>query len=131
MKSVAFLRLTLMSCVAVALTQTSRAEACGGGFHRAHQGPPPVGAGPRMALSISAEHTVLWDQVQYVGDPKDFAWVLPVGPGAVIETANDAWFEALEAVTATRIMSPIVVCNGSAIQSSEGGGVGCAGNLSG
>jgi hypothetical protein len=81
-----------------------------------------------MALSLSQQRTVLWDQVQYTGDPKDFAWVLPVGPGAVIEEASDAWFESLEAVSATHLASPTVVCdNGQSIQQNEGSGFACGG----
>src|SRR5262249_13013086 len=99
----------------------SVAEACGGCFHGPSQSAPSVVTGHRMALAVSPTRTVLWDQVQYSGDPNDFAWVLPVGPGAYIEEAQDAWFEALEAVTATHVMSPVVFCNGQAVQGSDGG----------
>jgi hypothetical protein len=83
-----------------------------------------------MALSISPTRTVLWDQVQYAGDPSDFAWVLPVGPGAYIEASSDAWFESLEAVTATHIMSTTLTCNGQLVSQTEqsGGGFGCGGS---
>ncbi len=84
--------------------------------------------GHRMALSISNERTVLWDQIQYSGDPEDFAWVLPVGPGAVLEASSDAWFEALDAVTSTRVSSPPLFCAGGGSGFSEGGSDGsCSG----
>jgi hypothetical protein len=117
--------LAFLSCGAALSTHASPAHACGGCFH----GPmstttPSVVTGHRMAVAISPTRTVLWDQVQYVGDPKDFAWVLPVGPGATIEQAEPAFFEALEAVSGTHVVSPAVVCNGQTIQSTEGG-AGC------
>ncbi|HEY2410275.1 MAG TPA: hypothetical protein VGI10_29925, partial [Polyangiaceae bacterium] len=85
---------TFVSCLAVSLVP-AHARACGGCFH----GPPPVTSestvvtGHRMAYAISAERTVLWDQIQYQGAPEDFAWVLPVKPGATLELSHDAWFE--------------------------------------
>jgi hypothetical protein len=63
-----------------------------------------------MAFAVSEERTVLWDQIQYRGAPEDFSWVLPVRPGAFIETSTDAWFETLESVTQTRVMAPDLVC---------------------
>jgi hypothetical protein len=135
MKLVTSLGMILLSCAAAGLPSRD-AYACGGCFHGE---PPPntppsvtasVVTGHRMALSISPQQTVLWDQVQYAGDPKDFAWVLPVGPGAVIEQASDAWFESLEAVTATRVESRVITCppvfgdsNGTTYQ--EGSSAGC------
>src|SRR5262245_20961416 len=107
--------LTLLSCVAV-VAHSPDAQACGGAVHGVDEAVPSVVTGHRMALAMSRTQTVLWDQVQYTGDPKDFAWVLPVGDGAYIEESTDAFFEALEAVSATRVMSPILVCNGSAVQ---------------
>jgi hypothetical protein len=80
-----------------------------------------------MALSISNERTVLWDQIQYSGDPQDFAWVLPVGPGAVLEASSDAWFEALDAVTSTRVSSPPLFCAGSSGFSGGGSDGSCSG----
>jgi len=84
----------------------SDARACGGCFHPEDQPETTVVTGHRMAFSISTTQTVLWDQIQYAGNPKDFAWVLPGKPGARIEVANDAWFEALDAATTTRVVAP-------------------------
>jgi hypothetical protein len=118
--------LALVSC-GVMLGNIDEARACGGCFH-AENTTPSVVTGHRMALSISPQRTVLWDQVSYSGDPEDFAWVLPVGPGAYLELATDAWFESLEAVTGTRVMSQTLTCEGgSTISQGRGGGSGCMG----
>ncbi len=90
------------------------AHACGGCFHE----PTPVDqpdqatvvTGHRMALSVSTKRTILWDQIQYAGKPQDFAWVLPVKPGAYLELASDAFFEALDGATSTTIRSPQIAC---------------------
>jgi hypothetical protein len=63
-----------------------------------------------MALSLSTERTVLWDQITYAGNPEEFAWVLPVKPGAYLELGADAFFEALDTGTAANIVSPSISC---------------------
>ncbi|MDI1477855.1 DUF2330 domain-containing protein [Polyangium sp. y55x31] len=94
------------------LTSTNEAAACGGCFVPPSQS--TVVSAHRMALSISPKQTVLWDQIQYDGDPESFAWVLPVKPGAVIEVSTDAWFDTLDAATTTQIFQAPVDCgNGS------------------
>jgi hypothetical protein len=87
-------------------------RACGGCFHPEDQPPDQssVVLAHRMALSISTDASVLWDQVQYTGSPAEFAWVLPVKPGARLELASDAWFEALDATTAVRVTAPTLQC---------------------
>ena len=89
------------------------ATACGGCFIP----PPPspdkgtVVTGHRMALSISSEQTILWDQIAYAGAPEEFAWVLPIRPGARIEIASDAWFDVLDAATQTQVYAPDLECD--------------------
>lgn len=93
------------------------ALACGGCF-----APPTettVVNAHRMVLSVSPRQTVLWDQIQYSGEPSAFAWVLPVKRGAVLSVGSDAWFETLEAATAVRVTAPSVSCGG--------GGFACGG----
>src|SRR5262245_38838641 len=85
-----------------ALAPASDARACGGCFILQQQ--TTVVTGHRMVLSVSPTQSVLWDQIQYSGDPSEFAWVLPVRAGAVIETSTDAWFETLDAATTTNIL---------------------------
>ena len=101
---------------AAAFLHTAPADACGGCFI-----PPAANtivSGHRMALSVSKARTVLWDQIQYQGNPEDFSWVLPIKPGARIEEAAPEWFEALEAATTTTVQAPALNCNG-------GGTFGC------
>lgn len=101
------------------------AAACGGCF--APPDPPTVVSGHRMVMSVSATQSVLWDQIQYSGNPAEFAWVLPVKPGARVEASTAAFFEVLEAQSATRIQPPFLDCgNGS-----TGGGFGCGDDAAG
>lgn len=98
---------------ALALFEPSRAEACGGCF--VQQTERTVVTDHRMALSISPQETVLWDQIRYSGDPAEFAWVLPVRVGAKVQLSNDAFFTALDASTQPVVLSP----------ATYGGGFGC------
>jgi hypothetical protein len=119
---------TLISVSALSILSARDATACGGCFH---EPPPPseptmtsVVTGHRMAISISPDRTVLWDQVQFAGDPLAFAWVLPVGKGATLELSNDAFFDALEGFTRERISSNVIDCpgtSGSAFAGSQSG----------
>ena len=121
--------LALAILATAASLATSAAHACGGCFHPENQAETTVVTGHRMALAISPAQTVLWDQVQYAGNPEEFAWVLPVKSGAVIEVANDAWFETLDAATETRVMPPFLACQqanfGTLNEGSDGVGCGC------
>lgn len=108
----------LTGLVAAALSSyAGDAAACGGCF--APPAESTVVTGHRMALSVSTSQTVLWDQIQYSGNPTDFAWVLPIKPGAVIELSTDAWFEALEQGTLANVIAPPINCP------NQGGGFGC------
>ncbi|MEO5728709.1 MAG: DUF2330 domain-containing protein, partial [Byssovorax sp.] len=111
-----------VAALTLALSASSDARACGGCFHPENQSQPETTlvTGHRMALSISKTQTVLWDQVQYSGSPSEFAWVLPVKPGAHIELANNAWFETLDAATSTRVVPPLLNCVQQGFD--EGGG---------
>lgn len=102
----------------------SDARACGGCF--APQDPPTVVSGHRMVMSVSPTKSVLWDQIQYAGNPAEFAWVLPVKPGAEIEASTAAFFETLEAQTAVRVVPPMLDCGGG---SSGSFGCGASQNL--
>lgn len=97
-----------------ALFRPSIAEACGGCF--VPQTERTVVTDHRMALSISPQQTVLWDQIRYSGDPAEFAWVLPVRANAKLEISNDEWFSALDASTQPVVYEP----------NRFGGRVGCA-----
>jgi len=120
--------LVLASVVAgLVATRPTDARACGGCFHEA-KAPTEnttVVTDHRMALSVSPMQTVLWDQVRYQGNPKDFAWVLPVGQGARIELARDEFLQALNLLTAVQVTAPPPVsCPGYPGQYGGGGGGG-------
>ena len=86
------------------------AHACGGCFIPPAQTESTVVTAHRMAVSVSSERSILWDQIEYSGNPAEFAWVLPVKQGAVIETGSDAFFESLEVATAATVISPTLFC---------------------
>lgn len=65
-----------------------------------------------MVMSVSPTQSVLWDQIVYSGEPEEFAWVLPVKPGARVESSTAAFFEVFEANTAIRVVAPFVNCGG-------------------
>jgi len=105
--------------VALGLSVPSRALACGGCF-------APVTAvsevvGHRMVFAVSEGRTVLWDQFEYFGSPEEFSWVLPIRPGAYVEEAEQAWFDALDAATETSVTAPSLDCSGGGSDS-----MGCA-----
>jgi hypothetical protein len=127
--------------VTVALVDTD-ARACGGCFHEVNPPPPErsVVTGHRMAFSISTTQTVLWDQIRYSGNPREFAWVLPVKPGAIIQASRDEWFAALDAATQPVINAPpqyygspqqsgcaLVACGASGGDGNSGGSGGGSG----
>jgi len=74
-----------------------------------------------MAFAVSGNRTVLWDQIQYTGNPGDVGWLHPVAQGATIELSNDAWFEALETATSPRVTAPPLKC-----VSGSSSGFGCS-----
>jgi hypothetical protein len=97
------------------------ARACGGCYHRPSETETTVVTGHRMVLSVSTTQTVLWDQIEYDGDPSEFAWVLPVKQGARVELATDAWFETLDAATSVHVVSPPLDCAPAPGARSSGG----------
>jgi hypothetical protein len=111
--------------------------ACGGCFHPPDPPPQPmmpndtpsVVTDHRMVFSVSQTQTILWDQVRYQGNPKEFAWVLPVHAGAKLELSHDAWLAALDAATRPMVQSPSITCppppSNATGYSGGGGGGGC------
>jgi hypothetical protein len=102
--------LAALAVLAAAALPSADARACGGCFHPLTEAESTVVTGHRMAVALSTTQTVLWDQIKYSGSPSEFAWVLPVKAGAVVELSNDAWFETLDAATAARVVSPPFTC---------------------
>ncbi len=89
----------------VAATATERdAEACGGCF--VPPGPSTQVSAHRMAFAVSATRTVLWDQIQYVGSPSEFGWVLPIRGKVDVGVSSDDLFQRLESVTAPQVTPP-------------------------
>jgi hypothetical protein len=116
-----------LTALAAATLPPSDARACGGCFSLQSESQSTVVSGHRMAFALSTTQTVLWDQIKYSGAPSEFAWVLPVRAGAVVELSNDAWFETLEAATAAQVVSPTFNCTPP-----NGGGcnIGCGSSAS-
>lgn len=108
-----------LAAAAAAVTPARRAEACAGAFV-----PPAevsVVTDHRIAFSIAPQQTILWDQMQYSGDPREFAWVLPVKAGAKIELSNDELFDALDASTRPIVYAPQEYDNGGCTLNCAGG----------
>jgi hypothetical protein len=94
----------------------NEAAACGACY--ANQSESTIVNDHRMALKLSQNVTVLWDQIAYSGNPTEFAYVIPARPGTRLEVSNDGWFAALDASTRPIIMAP---------QNGGGGGGGWGG----
>ncbi len=85
------------------------AQACAAPFYGPTSEKTKV-SGHKVAFAISPERTVLWHQLAFDGPPGEFSWVLPVKKGAYLESSTDAWFEALDAFTSTRVYEVDPVC---------------------
>jgi hypothetical protein len=98
------LALSFLVALATVGAQARPAHACGGCFAPATE--RTVVNAHRMAFSITPKQTVLWDQIRYSGDPREFAWVLPVRAGARVELSREEWFAALDASTQPVVIAP-------------------------
>jgi len=80
-------------------------EACGGCF-------PPQGeqqsvvTDHRMILSVSKDQSTLYDQIQFTGQPSEFAWVLPIAGTVDVGLSADTLFGALNNLTAVAVQEP-------------------------
>lgn len=95
---------------AIATLTPSDARACGGCFH-AQPAPgttqsPSVVTDHRMVVALASNMTTLWDQIEYAGDPEEFAWVLPVRGGVTVGLGSDEFINALDQQTAPQITAP-------------------------
>ena len=114
-------RLALALTVALAAALSANGALASGGYF-----PPDGAAAPssasslRVVLSTTAARIVLWDELRFEGAPSEFAWVLPVHPGARLELSSHAWFTALDAGTAVRVARPRVICEAEPGESSPG-----------
>lgn len=122
--------------LALALSHANDASACGGCFHETviQQSEATQVTGHRMILSVSKAQTTLWDQVSYMGEPKSFAWVLPIKGIVDVGLSSDVLFQNLDAMTQVNVVSPSIscdpppFCSGSA---AAGGGFGSTGTATG
>ena len=80
------------------------ANACGGCF--GPPGPSTQVSAHRMAFAISPTRTILWDQIQYVGEPSSFGWVLPIRGKVDVGVSSDELFNRLETTTQPRVTQP-------------------------
>jgi hypothetical protein len=105
---------TLLSAAIVAsviavITPTD-ALACGGCFIPPGQMRSTQVSSHRMVMSIGKTSTTLWDQIQYVGTPSEFAWVLPIHGQVEVGVSSDLLFTILENETSVVVHSPQIVC---------------------
>jgi hypothetical protein len=109
---------------ALVLAPAHDAAACGGCFHNdVQQMENTQVSGHRMIFSISKTKTTLWDQIQYVGEPSSFAWVLPIKGTVSVGLSSDALFGNLDAGTRVTVNSPLINCPPPpCVDNSSGGG---------
>ena len=95
MRRIAALSISALATTLAFFSQEGDAHACGGCFHDPTDNPSVV-TDHRMVLTIAQDQTTLYDQVTYQGDPKSFAWVLPI--------------HALDQATQTQVRQPQLNC---------------------
>ena len=126
-----FVRVSLLASLtgaAVLVAAPERAEACGGCFHGEKPPATPtsqsnsVVTDHRMVLSLSSSSTTLWDQIQYVGDPADFAWVLPVHGNVVVGVGSSSFIDALDQGTNPTVTAPVLKCKSGPVYNGGFGG---------
>ena len=109
MRRIAQLSVATLAAAAAIFAPTGEAKACGGCFHDPTDNPSVV-TDHRMILTISQNQTTLYDQVKYQGDPKSFAWVLPIHGNVKVGLSADVVFASLDALTATQVRAPQLNC---------------------
>jgi hypothetical protein len=83
------------------------AAACGGCFHGPSQNGDVI-TDHRMIFRVTQQQTTLYDEIEYSGDPQDFAWVLPIHGQVAVGLSSDVLFAALDQATQTTIEAPIL-----------------------
>jgi MYXO-CTERM domain-containing protein len=107
--------LLALPVLSVGLLSARDASACGGCTVPPETESTQV-TGHKMILSVAKDATTLWDQIEYVGNPKDFGWVLPIkgNTGFNLDTdfslSSDALFKTLETLTQVTVSSPTISC---------------------
>ncbi|MEO7094415.1 MAG: DUF2330 domain-containing protein [Polyangiales bacterium] len=93
-----------LAAATMTLTGERSANACGGCF--GPPGPSTQVSAHRMAFAVSAKRTILWDQIQYVGAPSSFGWVLPIKSAVDVGVSSDELFQRLESTTQPVVTAP-------------------------
>jgi hypothetical protein len=121
---------------ALALVAEREAKACGGCFQPPTQVASDI-TDERMLLAVSPQQTTLYDQIRYTGSPSSFAWVLPIHGTVDVGLSADVLFDAVDALTQTRITQPPsscpaapTDCRGGALYGSSPPQAGAAGDSS-
>jgi hypothetical protein len=128
----------MVPTVALCSFQAGDADACGGCFVPPEENTQVTGH--RMLLSVGMTQTTLYDQIEYDGDPAEFAWVLPIKGQAGLGVSSDLIFNQLGFDTTVEVRPPPLNCPvyegcfneasdgfGSASASSGAGGAGAGG----
>jgi uncharacterized protein (TIGR03382 family) len=98
-----------VAVVSLAAVEERHAAACGGCFRPPTETDSDV-TDERMLLSVSPQQTTLYDQIRYVGNPKSFAWVLPIHGTVDVGLSADVLFASVDAMTQTQIPQPPLNC---------------------
>jgi len=114
--------LALLVAGALLLGHERDAEACGACYASVNES--TVVSDHKMALAVSTQQTILWDQISYSGNPSQFAYVVPARAGTRLEVSTDAFFDALDASTRPIIMAPQSTFGGGGGDGSTGCGCG-------
>ena len=85
----------LLVAGALVVGDEREADACGACFSSANES--TIVSDHKMALAITKQQTILWDQITYTGNPSAFAYVIPARQGTRVEASTDPWFQALDA----------------------------------
>jgi Uncharacterized protein conserved in bacteria (DUF2330) len=107
-----------VAAAALAMMGERDAKACGGCFVPPTQVASDI-TDERMLLTVSKQQTTLYDQIRYAGSPASFAWVLPIHGTVDVGLSADVLFDAVDALSATKITQPASSCP-SAPQSCQG-----------
>lgn len=86
----------------------SDAEACGGCFVPPEENTQVTGH--RMILSVGMDQSTLYDQIEYSGNPEEFAWVLPTKGVVEVGVSSDVVFNQLGFDTAVSVAPPPLNC---------------------
>jgi hypothetical protein len=59
-----------------------------------------------MGVALGPERTTRWLEVSVAGADEGFLWLVPVAPGARVDTTSHAWLDALDAATHPTLLPP-------------------------